>query len=101
MTSVNAAVDLKTTDVRSRVSHGLKLEASDVLQGCGLTVSSAIRLFLEQVVREQRVPFEIKRRVPSAKMALALRQAQVIEQEFSSIEQMMKELDSSEQKATK
>jgi DNA-damage-inducible protein J len=96
MNSVNTA--LKTTDVRSRVSQNLKTEASDVLVDCGLTVSSAIRLFLEQVVREQRVPFEIKRRVPSAKMALALEEAKVIDKQFSSMQQMMKELGASEKK---
>lgn len=90
---------LKATDVRSRISYDLKMEASDVLSGCGLTVSSAIRLFLEQVVREQRVPFEIKRRVPSAKMAVALKEANLIEQQFSSMDEMMKELDKGEEKS--
>lgn len=97
MYSANSA--LKATDVRSRISHDLKMEASDVLSGCGLTVSSAIRLFLEQVVREQRVPFEIKRRVPSAKMATALKEANLIEQQFSSMDEMMKELDKGEEKS--
>lgn len=97
MYSANPA--LKATDVRSRISHDLKMEASGVLSGCGLTVSSAIRLFLEQVVREQRVPFEIKRRVPSAKMAVALKEANLIEQQFSSMDEMMKELDKGEEKS--
>lgn len=95
MYSANSA--LKATDVRSRISHDLKMEASDVLSECGLTVSSAIRLFLEQVVREQRIPFEIKRRVPSAKMAIALEEAKLIEQQFSSMNEMMKELDKGEE----
>lgn len=34
---------LKTTNVRSRIDETLKLEATMVLQDCGLTVSSAIR----------------------------------------------------------
>jgi DNA-damage-inducible protein J len=94
MYSVNSA--LKATEVRSRISHELKMEASDVLNGCGLNVSSAIRLFLEQVVREQRIPFEVKRRVPSAKMAIALKEAELIEKQFSSMDEMMKELEAGE-----
>lgn len=99
MYSANSA--LKATDVRSRISHDLKMEASDVLSGCGLTVSSAIRLFLEQVVREQRVPFEIKRRVPSARMVQALEEAKLIEKQFSSMKEMMRELDASDKKGSK
>ncbi|MGR7923244.1 type II toxin-antitoxin system RelB/DinJ family antitoxin (plasmid) [Zobellella denitrificans] len=85
------AVAMKT-DVRSRVDEGLKREASDVLEGCGLNVSSAIRLFLEQVVQEQKLPFEVKRR-PSAKMRRALLQAKMVEEHFNSLDDMMAELD--------
>ncbi|AKX44890.1 hypothetical protein AKN87_07110 [Thiopseudomonas alkaliphila] len=73
------------TDVRSRVSADLKQEAAEVLQGCGLNVSSAIRLFLEQVVQEQKLPFEVKRH-PSAKMKIALQEAKAIEAMFSNME---------------
>lgn len=72
-------------DVRSRVSADLKQEAAEVLQGCGLNVSSAIRLFLEQVVQEQKLPFEVKRH-PSAKMKIALQEAKAIEAMFSNME---------------
>lgn len=72
-------------DVRSRVSADLKQEAAEVLQGCGLNVSSAIRLFLVQVVQEQKLPFEVKRH-PSAKMKIALQEAKAIEAMFSNME---------------
>ena len=80
-------------DVRSRVSADLKQEAAEVLQGCGLNVSSAIRLFLEQVVQEQKLPFEVKRH-PSPKMKIALQEAKAIEGMFSNMDDMMSELDS-------
>lgn len=78
LTAINA-------DVRSRVGADLKQEAAEVLQGCGLNVSSAIRLFLEQVVQEQKLPFEVKRH-PSAKMKIALQEAKAIEAMFSNME---------------
>ena len=78
LTAINA-------DVRSRVRANLKQEAAEVLQGCGLNVSSAIRLFLEQVVQEQKLPFEVKRH-PSAKMKIALQEAKAIEAMFSNME---------------
>ncbi|MBS0923754.1 type II toxin-antitoxin system RelB/DinJ family antitoxin [Providencia sp. JGM181] len=89
---------LKTTDVRSRIDEQLKAEATSVLQDCGLTISAAIRLFLEQVVQEQGVPFEIKRKQPSAKTAQALKEAALIEQQYSSLDEMMLELTKSESK---
>lgn len=83
---------LKTADVRSRIDEQLKTEATSVLQDCGLTISAAIRLFLEQVVQEQKVPFEIKRKQPSRKTGLALEEANVIEQQYASVDEMMAEL---------
>ncbi len=64
------------------------------MQGCGLNVSSAIRLFLEQVVQEQKL-LEVKRH-PSAKMKIALQEAKAIEGMFSNMDDMMSELDSSQ-----
>lgn len=84
-----------SADVRSRVSADLKQEAAEVLQGCGLNVSSAIRLFLEQVVQEQKLPFEVKRH-PSAKMKSALQEAKAIEAVFNNMDDMMAELDSAQ-----
>lgn len=90
---------LKTADVRSRIDEQLKAEATSVLQDCGLTISAAIRLFLEQVVQEQKVPFEIKRKQPSLKTALALEEANVIERQYASVDEMMAELSKVDSKA--
>lgn len=90
---------LKTADVRSRIDEQLKAEATSVLQDCGLTISAAIRLFLEQVVQEQKVPFEIKRKQPSLKTALALEEANVIERQYASVDEMMVELSKVDSKA--
>lgn len=95
MTATSA---MKTSDVRSRIDDNLKVEAMTVLQGCGLTVSAAIRLFLEKVVQEQGVPFEIKRRKPSTKMVAALKEAKLIERHYDSLDEMMLELAKSESK---
>ena len=48
-------------------------------------MSSAIRLFLEQVVQAQGAPFEAKRKTPSSRMALALEEAKAIEKQFGSL----------------
>ncbi len=66
------------TSIKTRISEDLKNEAMHVLNECGLTVSSAIRIFLEQVVQAKGLPFEVKQR-PSASTQQALAEARQIE----------------------
>ena len=43
----------------------LKKEAVSLFSDFGLDLSTAISLFLQQSVREQRIPFEIRKDVPN------------------------------------
>jgi DNA-damage-inducible protein J len=86
-------VDLKNTDVRSRVSLSLKNNAAEVLDGCGLNVSSAIRLFLEQVVQENGLPFPIKSKRPSSSMRNALSEAKLIKKHHANLQSMLDEME--------
>lgn len=51
---------MKDDIVRARINAELKANAAKVLGGCGLELSDAIRLFLQQVVAHQGLPFEIR-----------------------------------------
>lgn len=51
---------MKDAVVRARIHVELKAKAARVLAACGLELSDAIRLFLQQVVAHQGVPFEIR-----------------------------------------
>jgi len=81
------------TSIKARVSEELKREAAEVLHDCGLNVSTAIRLFLEQVVKSGGLPFEV-RRYPSESMKTALKATAEIEasgkEQHSSLEDMFK-----------
>jgi DNA-damage-inducible protein J len=46
--------------IRSRIDASLKIEAQSLLDGMGLSMSEAIRLFLHQVVAEKGLPFPVK-----------------------------------------
>jgi DNA-damage-inducible protein J len=59
--------------IRARVEPELKAEAVKVLTSMGLTPSSAIRIFLQQVVADQALPFTVK--VPNAETRAAMRDA--------------------------
>ena len=43
-----------------RVDNNLKDEASAILEDMGLNLTSGITVFLKTVVREKKIPFEIK-----------------------------------------
>ncbi|EIC82810.1 type II toxin-antitoxin system RelB/DinJ family antitoxin [Serratia sp. M24T3] len=83
------------TSIKTRISEDLKNEAMHVLNECGLTVSSAIRIFLEQVVQSKGLPFEVKQR-PSATTKQALAEARQMElnaeNRYESVEMMIKGL---------
>ena len=44
-----------------RIDPQLKEESSQVLEDLGLTLSGAVTIFLKAVVREQGLPFEVKK----------------------------------------
>ena len=47
------------------IDANLKKDAVTLFSDFGLDLSTAITLFLQQSVREQRIPFEIKKEVPN------------------------------------
>ncbi len=51
---------LKNDIVRARVSTELKQSAEQVLDGLGMSMTEAIRLFLTQVSLRQELPIELK-----------------------------------------
>lgn len=50
----------------------LKKSAQTLFAEFGLDLSTAISLFLSQAVREQRIPFEIRKEIPNAETRAAL-----------------------------
>ena len=46
----------------------LKKSAQELFADFGLDMTTAITMFLRQSVREQRIPFEIRREIPNKKL---------------------------------
>ena len=68
---------MKDAIVRARIDADLKANAARVLAACGLELSDAIRLYLQQVVAHQGIPFDIRSAEPSmAQLQVLKRQAQ-------------------------
>ena len=56
---MTAKEDVTMTQVNFRVEDDVKLNAEKALKDMGLSMSTAINMFLVKVVREKRIPFEI------------------------------------------
>ncbi|MBF0180423.1 MAG: type II toxin-antitoxin system RelB/DinJ family antitoxin [Magnetococcales bacterium] len=65
-----------TSMVHVRVDHELKQKAGEALAAMGLSISDAVRVLLQRVVAEQRMPFSI--RVPNATTLAAMDEAEAI-----------------------
>lgn len=65
-----------TSMVRVRVDQHLKTQATETLAAMGLSISSAVRVFLTRVVAEQQLPFVLK--APNADTRSAMEEARRI-----------------------
>ena len=76
----------------------LKKEAVKLFTSFGLDLSTAITLFLQQAVREQRIPFEIKMEVPNKKTIKALNEMEEVKKNkkkykrYNSVDEMLKDI---------
>lgn len=67
-----------TTAINVNVDKETKEEATKILKGLGLNMSTAINMFLTQVVKKDGIPFEIRNPKPNREMRKALKEAQDI-----------------------
>ncbi len=61
-----------TTAINVNVDTKMKEEATNILKGLGLNMSTAINMFLAQIVKRDGIPFEIRNPQPSKDMIEAL-----------------------------
>ena len=64
---------MATTNLNVRVDENLKKTADTLLNELGLNMSTAINIYLKQIVRENGIPFEIKLDKPNAETLQAQR----------------------------
>ncbi|USX22368.1 type II toxin-antitoxin system RelB/DinJ family antitoxin [Oxalobacteraceae bacterium OTU3REALA1] len=79
-----------TATIRSRIEPELKEEATRILESCGLDLSTAIRLFLNNVVVAKGLPFDIS---PNPTTVAAMEEARKLSARFSSPKEFFDELE--------
>ena len=89
---------MATTNINIRVDDALKKDAEELFSYLGLTMSSAITMFLRSAVNNDGIPFELKRRVPNAVTVAALKESDSIladhsaHRSFATAEEMMEDI---------
>ena len=63
---------MATTNINVRIEASLKREAQNLFDDLGLSMSSAITMFLKQAVTYNGIPFEVKRPTPNQETQTAL-----------------------------
>ena len=63
-----------TSSLNVNVNAETKKEASKVLDELGLNMTTAINIYLKQIVKHNGIPFEVKNRVPNHKLKKALKE---------------------------
>ncbi len=61
--------------INVNVNSEIKKEATDIFNDMGISMSTAINMFLSQVVRTKSIPFELLSLKPSRKLRKALKEA--------------------------
>ena len=94
-------INMKTNDttIQLRIDNKTKKEAQKTLNEMGLDISSAIKLFLKNVVITKKIPFEVRTVngfTPEYEAELLREEADALKngKRFSSVEELMKDLHS-------
>lgn len=67
---------MKSVNVTFCVDEELKVQADNLFEDLGMSLSTAFNIFLRQSVREQQIPFSISRNIPNAITQAAMEAAE-------------------------
>ena len=87
---------MKSVTVTFRFDEELIAQADQLFADLGMSLSTAIHIFLRQSVREQQIPFAISRNVPNAVTQAAMEAAENNEDiygPFDSVSELMEALN--------
>jgi DNA-damage-inducible protein J len=79
-----------------KIDPELKEKSQALFESFGLTLSSAVNMFLRQAVREQAIPFRIGNPTPNAETLKAIQDARNgigVSRGFSSVAELMEDLN--------
>ena len=91
---------MATVNMSIRMDKELKQQADAMLADMGLNMTTAMNMFLRQVVRQGKIPFEIATDIPNAETLAAMKEVddmingKISAQKYTSIDELFKDLES-------
>ena len=80
------------------IDENIKPKAQAMLAEFGLDLSTAVNMFLRQMLREEAIPFEVRKEIPNAVTLAAMAEAEEMEKHpelaktYSSVDALMEDL---------
>ena len=90
---------MATVNMSIRMDTELKKQADAMLSDMGLNMTTAMNMFLRQVVRQGRIPFEIATDIPNAETLAAMKEVDDIisgkipVKKYTSTDELFKDLE--------
>lgn len=83
------------SNISIRIDDSIKKKFDNLCDEFGITMSTALNMFVKTVVREQRIPFEISIHSPNSKTIKAIKDVENnigLSGKFNSVEDAMKSM---------
>lgn len=90
---------MATVNMSIRMDTELKKQAEAMLSDMGLNMTTAMNMFLRQVVRQGRIPFEIATDIPNAETLAAMKEVddmisgKIPAKKYTSTDELFKDLE--------
>ncbi|MBQ2284779.1 MAG: type II toxin-antitoxin system RelB/DinJ family antitoxin [Clostridia bacterium] len=91
---------MATVNMSIRMDTELKKQAEVMLADMGLNMTTALNMFLRQVVRQGKIPFEIATDIPNAETLAAIQEmddmmsGRIPAKKYSSVDELFEDLNS-------
>lgn len=69
---------METTNLNIRTDKEVKAAAEMIFEELGLTMTTAVNIFLRQTIRENGIPFELKLNIPNDVTAAAIAEGKAL-----------------------
>ena len=87
---------MATTNLNVRIDAELKKQSEQIFNELGLTMSTALTVFLRQAVRSNGIPFEMRLNTPNNETLAAIADVDLnrgMSKPFNSVKELMEDLD--------
>ena len=87
---------MATTNLNVRIDAELKRQSEEIFNELGLTMSTALTVFLRQTIRYNGIPFDMRLNMPNEETLAAIQDVNLgrnMSRQFHSVKELMEDLD--------